>query len=448
MTHTYDLTNGSISAHLIRLAAPLIVGNLLQQLYNAADVFILGHFAGSAEFAAAGIAGSVMNFFLFAVVGGCTGISILLAQYFGSEDRQAFRQEHFLSLVMGLGISALLGGAGILLMKPMLALIQVPDTLARLVRWYLCIVLAGLPVSFLYNLYSALLRAAGRTQAALLALAAAVCINLLLDCLFIRGLHAGIGGAAAATVLSQMLSAIFCLLYLKKQLPALLFTRKDCRMNRAILSKTIRCSFVTGLHQSSLYFGKLMVQGAVNAAGTAAISAYTAATRTEGFINSFGDSGAAATSIVVAQNVGAQKKERVRKTFRESAKLLLLFGLLCSAALFLLARPACTIFLGADDPEALEQAVSYLHLISFFYPLCFLGNTFAGYFDGTGQVLIPFIGAASHISLRAVLSWLLVRRFGLNTVAVATGLGWIWVNLLWAFLYFIRSRSTSHSLGV
>ena len=216
-----------------------------------------------------------------------------------------------------------------------------------------------------------------------------------------------------------------------------------------MLSKTIRCSFVTGLHQSSLYFGKLMVQGAVNAAGTAAaISAYTAATRTEGFINSFGDSSAAATSIVVAQNVGAQKKERVQKTFRESAKLLLLFGLLCSAALFLLARPACTIFLGADDPEALEQAVSYLHLISFFYPLCFLGNTFAGYFDGTGQVLIPFIGAASHISLRAVLSWLFIRRFGLDTIAAATGLGWIWVNLLWTVLYVIRSRSTSHSPSV
>lgn len=126
---------------------------------------------------------------------------------------------------------------------------------------------------------------------------------------------------------------------------------------------------------------------------------------------------------MVAQNVGAQKKERVQKTFRESAKLLLLFGLLCSAALFLLARPACTIFLGADDPEALEQAVSYLHLISFFYPLCFLGNTFDGYFDGTGQVLIPFIAAA-------------------------TGLGWIWVNLLWTVLYVIRSRSTSHSPSV
>lgn len=151
---------------------------------------------------------------------------------------------------------------------------------------------------------------------------------------------------------------------------------------------------------------------------------------------------------MVAQNVGAQKKERVQKTFRESAKLLLLFGLLCSAALFLLARPACTIFLGADDPEALEQAVSYLHLIFFFYPLCFLGNTFAGYFGGTGQVLIPFIGAASHISLRAVLSWLFIRRFGLDTIAAATGLGWIWVNLLWTVLYVIRSRSTSHSPSV
>ena len=362
-TRTHDLTAGSIPQHMLRLAAPLILGNILQQLYNAVDAFILGRCAGGLEFAAVGIAGSVMNLCLFMITGACTGVSVIFAQLFGANDLETFRREHFLSLVFGLLCTLACSAIGFLCLPLLLRVIQTPQELTGYVTAYLTVILISLPAAFVYNLYGALLRAIGRTA---------------------------------------------------------------------------RYSFVTGLHQSSLYIGKLLVQGAVNTGGTDMISAYTATTRIEGFANSFGDIGAAATSVLVAQNLGAGKPERVQKTFRSSLVLMLAMGLLSGLVMYLTAGATVGFMLGAYSGPAFESGREYMQLISLFYIFCFTGNTFAGYFDGLGRVTIPFIGAASHIALRVVLSWLWIDSMGMRAVALATGIGWVMVNLLWEI---IRRRS-------
>lgn len=435
MKTTRDLTSGSISAHLIQLAAPLILGNILQQFYNTIDALVIGRYAGQLEFAAIGISGAVMNLFLFAVVGACTGISVIFAQLYGADDLSAFRREHFLSLLFGLLCTIAASILGVVGTPSILRAIQVPGELKQYVQAYLRIVLIGLPASFLYNLYSALLRSVGRNYAVLSALAAAVCVNLCLDIYFISRLGLGIHGAAWATVLAQIFSAVLCLLYLHAAAPEFLIRRGDCRMDRLLLRKTAHYSLVTGLHQSGLYIGKLLVQGAVNTAGTAVISAYTATTRIEGFANSFGDSGASAASVMVAQNLGAGKTERVKKSFSYSLLLLMVLGVLCSLIMYFSAGLTVSFMLGAREGAAFENAREYIRTISVFYILCFTGNAFAGYFDGCGRVSVPFIGAVSHITLRVILSWLLIARLGLNAVALATGCGWLLVNIFWAAIY-------------
>lgn len=178
-------------------------------------------------------------------------------------------------------------------------------------------------------------------------------------------------------------------------------------------------SLVTALHQSSLYIGKLLVQGTVNTGGTDMISAFTSTTRIEGFANSFGDS-------------GARKPNRVEKTFRSSLYLQICLWLFMSALMYAGAGVSVRFMLGTGSGPAFENARAYMRLVAVFYTLCFTGNTFAGYFDGMGRVLLPFIGAAGHIALWVVLSWLLVGRMGLPAVALATGIGWLLVNLFWA----------------
>ncbi len=440
--NSYSLTSGSIPRHMLRLAAPLMIGNILQQLYNTVDAFILGRFAGDAEFAAVGVAGSVMNLFLFMITGACTGISVIFAQLYGAGDRAAFRREHWLSLSFGALLTVLCSVLSFLLLNPLLRLIQTPGELIGLVTAYLTVILVSLPAAFLYNLYSALLRAIGRANAALLALTIAVTVNLVLDYYFVAHLHWGISGAAWATAASQVISVIVCILYLCRKAPELIFRRGDCHMDRQLLSKTAHFSFVTGLHQSSLYIGKLLVQGAVNTGGTAMISAYTATTRIEGFANSFGDSGSAATSVLVAQNRGAGEEDRVQKSFRSSLVLMLLLGLGMSCIMYVSASASVRFMLGTGSGTAFENARDYMKVIALFYTLCFTGNTFAGYFEGIGRVSIPFIGATSHIALRVILSWLLVQKMGLPAVALATGIGWALVNTLWAIVKHCSERRT------
>ena len=200
MARSYDLTSGSIPQHLLRLAAPLIMGNILQQLYNTVDAFILGRFAGDLEFAAIGVAGSVMNLFLFMITGACTGISVIFAQLYGAGERERFRREHWLSLSCGLLVTLACSGLGFLLLSPLLRLIQTPSELKTFVSVYLTIILASLPAAFFYNLYGALLRAIGRANAALMVLAAAV--------LFVLVFPWGVAGAAWATAASQAISAV------------------------------------------------------------------------------------------------------------------------------------------------------------------------------------------------------------------------------------------------
>lgn len=322
----------------------------------------------------------------------------------------------------------------LLLLSPLLRLIQTPSELKTFVSVYLTIILASLPAAFLYNLYGALLRAIGRANAALMVLAAAVTVNVALDYCFVARFQLGIAGAAWATAASQAISAVLCILYLRRKAPELIFGRADCRMDGELLKRTAHFSFVTALHQLSLYIGKLLVQGAVNTGGTDMISAYTATTRIEGFANSFGDSGSAATSVLVAQNRGAGKEERVKESFRSSLFLMLAMGLAMTLIMYVSASTSVGFMLGTRSGAAFENARDYLKLVALFYTLCFTGNTFAGYFNGIGKVSVPFLGATSHIALRVVLSWLLVGKMGLPAVALATGLGWVLVNALWTFV--------------
>ena len=240
--------------------------------------------------------------------------------------------------------------------------------------------------------------------------------------------------ATLATVLAQTLAAGLCAVYLRLRFPELMFRRADMVLDLPLLKRTAHFSFVTALHMCSLYIGKLLVQGTVNSLGEDAIIAFTAATRVEGFANSFGDSGSAAMAVFVGQNTGAGEDRRVRDGFFQGQKLLLSFGVFMSLVMILGAEPCLRLVLPAGNESGLGPAMDYLRLVACFYLFNFLGSGLAGYFRGRGRVNVPVIGATGHISLRVVLSFLLAPLVGLPAVALATGLGWIGVVAFWSVL--------------
>lgn len=438
--HTHTLTNGSIKKHLITLAFPLLIGNILQQFYNMTDSLVISHFCGTTAFAAAGIAGTVMNLYLFVIGGCCTGISMILASFFGNEDMKSFRKECFISLISGFIFTIVLSIASIFALPFILHLIQTPPDIYPYVISYLNIILGGLWAAFLYNLCASVLRAIGNTKYALIFLLISICINVLLDLTIVAGLGLGIAGAAWATVISQFLSAILCFCYIKKSLPFLLFQKEDLYLDTGLLRQTIRYAAACALHQSSLYIGKLFIQGAVNTLGTASISAYTAAGRIEGLANAFGDSGAESISLFTAQNTGAGNNKRTRAGFYTGFVLLTLLGITMSVLMYITAGPGISLLAATTHPGLLNAGTSYIEAISFFYVLCFIGNSFVGFYRGSGHVNIPFTGTMIHITLRTLLSFLLIPRLGLQAVAISTGIGWITVVAFQATIYVKNYR--------
>ena len=431
-----QLTHGPVGRQLTALAAPLLVGNILQQMYNMVDAVIVGRFVGETAFGAVGVAGSVMNLFLFLISGGCTGISTLLSQFYGGQDGVRFRRDLYLSSLFGTGVAVVLTLAALAGLPALLALLKTPEGVAVCAAEYLRVIFLGFPAAFAYHLASGVLRAVGNTRAALGFLALSMAVNLALDLGLVAGLGLGVAGAALATVLAQLLAAGLCVGYLCVRFPELMFHREDMVMDLPLLGHTARFSAVTAMHMCNVYIGKLLVQGTVNTLGEEAIVAFTAATRVEGFANSFGDSGAAAVSVFVGQNTGAGEDRRARQGLFTGEKLLAGFGLCVSAVLFLGAEPCLRLVLPGGSASSLGPAMAYLRLVVCFYLFNFLGSGLAGYFRGRGRIHVPVIGSTGHITVRVVLSALLAPAMGLPAVALACGLGWMGVVAFWSGLVY------------
>lgn len=446
MKITDDFVNGNIRRQLTALALPLILGNILQQLYNTIDAFIIGRYIGNTAFAAIGVAGSMMNLFTFVLVGGCNGIAVLFAQLYGEKNWKKLKRESFLSLSFGCLFTVMLSIVSIITLNPLLRCIRTPAEVGSFVCVYLRIIYLGLPATFLYNWCSAALRAAGDAGASLWVLLAAMLLNLGLDFAFVFFGAMGIGGAASATVISQLFSVLICLGYMRWRYPELLFDRRDIFLDRSLLLRTAGLGAASALHQSSLYIGKLLVQGAVNTAGTEIISAYTVTMRIEGFANSFCDSGSAAISVFVAQNKGAGRIKRVKQGFFKGLQMMLLLGAGLSAAMLLTVRQAVHLLMGNASNTVIENAEAYIRIIAVLYVVCFLVSSLIGLYRGLGMVHIPLIGTVLQISIRVAGSYLLIDRMGLPAVAAATGMGWIAFAVYQIIVYRMKIKTATNDI--
>lgn len=419
------LLTGNIRNQLIRLAVPLLLGNILQQCYHIVDSLMIGRFVGLEAFAAIGVAGTVMNLLIFVMEGFCTGLSVVFSMYYGSGNLKKFREEVFVAIGFGSVAAVLLSVVFLAVLRPILVLMRTPENLLPYVIDYLWIIAAGLITAYFYNLFSAVLRAVGNTKAALCCLFAATVMNVCLDYVFVAEAGMGIAGAAWATVIAQAAAAAGCFLFLYRVHGELICTRKDLGFHRELLGKTVRFGFSSALQNSSLYIGKMLVQGSVNLLGTPGIAAFTAASRLEGFANSFGDSGAMAMSVMISQNYGAGKSERVKESLRQGMLLHIILGIGIPAVMFVLAGQGLELFLKREQAEAFGEGLAYLRLISVFYILCFVGSALVGFFRGIGKVHIPVIGTTLNIGTRVILARLVICRFGLAGLAAATGVSWM-----------------------
>ncbi len=434
----YDLTEGSIMDKLLKFAFPIMVGNLLQQLYNIVDTLIVGRYLGEKALAAVGSSYALMVFITSIMIGLCMGSSAFFSMQFGAKDQNRLEKGIFIAFV-AIGIVAfILNGIVYGAMGGILVFLRVPKEVAPLMREYLVWIFAGIMAVFLYNFTANLLRAVGNSVIPLVFLGISAVVNIVLDLYFIRGLGWGVGGAAAATVISQYLAGIGIVLYYFLKYPQLKVTKQNRHFDTGILRELAGLSTLTCLQQSIMNFGILMVQGLVNSFGPVVMAAFAAAVKIDSFayapVQDFGN----AFSTYVAQNYGAGKTERIRRGMRDAALGAFVFCTVISVLVVVFASQLMGLFLNEESVEAISVGAGYLRIEGAFYFGIGLLFLLYGYYRAVHKPGISVVLTVISLGTRVVLAYALssVAWIGVTGIWVSVPIGWILADLTGMWYYW------------
>ena len=419
-----DMTKGPVMRPLVRFTLPLVLANVFQLTYNAADAVIVGRFVGKEALAAVGAAGPVVNIITFLVVGACLGAGVLMSEFFGAQDRETLKSEVGTSLTAGLAFTLVLVLTCGLFAQPLLRLTQVPESLLPSATLYLQIVCAALPFSFLYNLFASALRAVGDSRTPLFFVAASACANIVVDYVFVVVLEMGVAGAALATALAMLFSGVLCTAYVWLRIPLLRPGWAQLRPKTALLRRTVGYSWVTAMQQAALYIGKLLVQSCVNTLGVDTIAAFNAVNRVDDFAYTPQQNIAHAMTTFIAQNRGAGKNDRIERGFRAGAILEAIYWAVLAVVVLLSAKSIMSLFVD-NDQTVVAMGTTYLHWMALFYLLPACTNWIQGYFRGMGDLKVTLISTSVQMVGRVIFTLFLAPRFGIAGIAFAQLGGWV-----------------------
>ena len=432
-----NLTTGNITKSLLGFAFPIMVGNLLQQLYNIVDTIIVGQFLGKEALAAVGSSYTLMTFLTSILLGLCMGSGVAFSICFGKKEMERLRSNIFHAFCMIGGVTILITVIVFAGMDGILHLLQVPADIYIMMREYLWVVFWGIVATFFYNFFASLLRAAGNSTIPLLFLGISAVLNIGLDLIFVIVFKRGVRGAAEATVLSQYISGFGILLYTWSCFPEFRIHRTSVKWQPEILKEIFHLSFLTCVQQSVMNFGILMVQGLVNSFGSVVMAAFSAAVKIDSFaympVQDFGN----AFSTFVAQNYGAGKRERIQKGVRSAVRTSFLFSVAVSAIVFVFARPLLMIFVKASETEILQVGVNYLRIEGAFYCLIGFLFLFYGYFRAVTKPGISLVLTIISLGIRVALAYILsaIPAIGVNGIWAAVPIGWLLADVAGYFYY-------------
>lgn len=438
-----DLTKGKITSTLLWFALPMILGDMLQQMYNITDTLIVGRYIGTEALAAVGSAYALMTFLNSVILGLCMGSGTYVSLCYGKDDKKAFRLGCFHSFVLIGAVTLIMNILVFAGLDAIMHFLQVPQEVYRMMRSYLWIIFWGIGAVFLYNYYASLLRAVGNSAVPLYFLVVSAVTNILLDIFFVMVLNWGIEGAAAATVLAQLLSGVGIGVYTYCKVPELRMNWSFKEWDNGVLKEIFHLSFLTSVQQSVMNFGILMVQGLVNSFGAVVMAAFAAAVKIDSFaympVQDFGN----AFSVFIAQNYGAGEKKRIQQGIKSAVSCALFFGLLTSEIVCIFAKELLLLFLKPQETQAIAVGVQYLRIEGAFY--CLIGILFLlyGYFRAVQKPGVSVVLTVISLGTRVVLAYSLsaVAEIGVIGIWASVPIGWLLADLAGVgILFSIRKK--------
>lgn len=435
-----NMTIGNPVKLIFWFSLPVFLGNIFQQFYSMVDAIIVGRLLGEDALAAVGSTNSITFLVLYFAIGLSQGFGVMIAQAYGAKDTRLLRHFVALSLLLTLVVSVTMTVLTVPTSTWMLSAMRTPRNILELAASYVRILFWGILATMLYNTASSILRGIGDSKTPLYFLIFSSLLNIVLDYVFIRFFHLGTDGAAYATVFSQALSAVLCLLYMFHRFEILRTRRNDYYFDRIGVWDMMRVGLPMALNFSITAVGIMILQAAVNLFGSTVVASFTAASKVEQFSTQTFATLGTTMSTYCGQNLGAGKYDRIfdgmKKAFWISVLLTVVSGAFCVFA----GEAFVGLFLSEPTAEIFTYANTYLRTITiffFFLSILFLYRTAL---QGLGQELVPMLGGILEMIARIVVCFLFVKHFGYTAVCLASPAAWIAAGLpnMAAYLFWKR----------
>lgn len=441
------MTEGSPLRLIAQFSLPLLAGNIFQQAYNMVDAAIVGRVLGSASLGAVGASGSVQFLILGFCFGLTAGFTIPVAQRFGARTYAKMRRYIFHSVLLTLMLSALVTLVCSLLCARIIRWISTPEEIFREAYLYLLVIFLGVPFTLFYNLLSGILRAVGDSRTPFMFLVVSSVLNIGLDLLFIVVFGWGVVGAALATILSQAVSAVLCMILILARFELLHLKPEDCSVRPKYIARLLYLGIPMGLQFSITAIGSIVIQVSNNRLGSLYVSAFAAGNKIKQLGISPFDAVASAVSTYASQNYGAGNIKRIRRGLFEGTLLSLGLAMVvvCPAMIFL-GRPLSMIFIPASETDVLLASARYVRLMGCFFWLISLLQIFRLTIQGLGFSNLAIFSGVFEMIARCSVGFGLVPAFGFDAIIFADPAAWLsavlWCTpvLLWCLHRISRAR--------
>lgn len=432
------MTEGNPGKLILTFALPLMAGNVFQQLYTVVDTMVVGKYLGVDALAALG-ASDWMNWMMLGIVQGfAQGFAIRMAQEFGAGKYDSLRKVIGNSGILAFLSSLLLVALGQLAARPVLTLLQTPSDIMGDTLLYLRIMFLGLPIVMAYNLFACILRSLGDGQTPLRAMAVASFTNIVLDLLFVLVFHWGIAGAAAATLIAQLVSGLFCLCHLRR-LEILQLSASDFRMEKSLGWKLLTLGFPMAFQNCIIAVGGMTVQFVVNGFGVLFIAGFTASNKLYGILEIAATSYGYAMITYVGQNLGAGQLRRIRRGMRSALGIAVLTSIAIAAVMLGFGKFILSWFISGTPEEAaqtLQIAYFYLAVMSLFLPVLYVLHVVRSCIQGLGNTLLPMVSGIVEFIMRTGAALLLPLAIGETGIFLAEVSAWLGADVALVISWF------------
>lgn len=431
-----DMTSGNPGRIILDFTIPIFIGNVFQQFYSMADTIIVGKFVGTKALAAVGSTGTINFLIIGFVLGMTTGFTVLTAQKFGAGDMKAMRQTVGSAAILSTIMSVILTVVSMLGMRPLMEFMHTPSDIFDDAYAYIMIICAGIFAQMLYNLLASILRALGNSKVPLYFLILAAMMNIVLDLVFIIVFGLGAPGAAYATVLSQGVSAILCLVYIIKKVPVLHLEKEDWRPHGYLLQIQLMVGFPMGLQYSITAIGTMMVQTALNLLGSTQVAAFTAAGKIEQIVTQAYVAMGTTMATYCAQNMGAGKVKRIRQGFKSATIMGSIYSVIVAALIMTVGKYMTGLFLSGDLTEIMRSVDIYLKCVGIFFIPLTIVNLYRNGIQGMGYGLLPMMAGVAELVGRGVVAVIAAGQKSYVGVCLASPAAWVLAGGLLIVMYY------------